>query len=97
MIREVLAGIEIAVLVVPRSAKTRVIGLHDERIKIAVAAPPVDGAANHALIKALSRWLGLAKGRISIVRGSEGRRKTINLAGTDRGEVEKWLSGAPKG
>ena len=85
-------GIEIAVLVVPRSAKTRVIGTHDERIKIAVAAPPADGAANKALVKALSRWLGLAKGRISIARGAEGRRKTINLAGIDRGEVEEWLS-----
>jgi hypothetical protein len=95
VIRQVPTGLEIAVLVVPRSAKTRLIGIHDKRIKIAIAAPPVDGAANRALVKALSRWLGMAKGRISIIRGGEGRRKTINLAGIDRGEVEKWLGVKP--
>ncbi len=92
MICETDQGVEIAVWLVPRSRKTRLLGVHNNQIKIAVTAPPVDGAANKAVIQALSRWLGLAKGRITLITGAESRRKTINLAGMERGEVEKWLA-----
>jgi uncharacterized protein len=63
----------------PRAAKTAVAGLHDGRIKIRLAAPPVDGAANAELIDFLASQLDLAKSKIRIVAGLKGRRKTIEV------------------
>jgi hypothetical protein len=84
-------------LVVPQASKTRVVGVLDERLKVALAAPAHEGAANRALIKALAKWLGIPRSSVAITRGLRHRRKTINLAGIRHGEVEDWLSLQPKG
>ena len=91
MIQDSSDGIRLAVLVVPKASSTRVLGEHDGRLRVAVAAPPVDGAANAALRKAIARWLGMRRADVTIVAGESGRRKSINLAGQSHGEVEAWI------
>jgi uncharacterized protein YggU (UPF0235/DUF167 family) len=55
--------------------------MHAGAIKIRVAAPPVENAANRALIDFVAEQLGVAKGRIRIVSGSTGRRKLLEVEG----------------
>lgn len=82
----------IEVLVQPRASRTRAVGEHDGRLKIQVAAPPVEGAANDALVAFLSERLRLPKGSITILAGETGRRKGVELAGTDLQTVVEALS-----
>ncbi len=75
-------GAAITVKVMPRARKTQVAGLMaDGTIKIRVAAPPVDGAANQALIEFLAQVLGLPKDQIEIIAGAASQRKLISLVG----------------
>jgi uncharacterized protein (TIGR00251 family) len=68
-------------LVQPRASRTRVVGEHDGRLKLQLAAPPVDGEANAALVAFLAGALGVRKGDVVIARGDTGRRKTVRVAG----------------
>lgn len=80
-LRDHAAGCELDVLVAPRAARSRLAGVHDGRLKIQLAAPPVDGAANTALCELLADTLDLPKSAIEIARGQTGRRKTVRIAG----------------
>ena len=66
-------------LIQPRASKTSLVGEHDGRLKIRLAAPPVDGAANEALIRFLSDKLGVPRSSVSIMSGETGRRKTVRI------------------
>ena len=67
------------VLVQPRAARTELAGLHDGRLKLRLSSPPVDGAANAALVQFLAERLALPRAAISITRGGSGRRKTVSI------------------
>ena len=56
----------------PRSARDRVVGLHGGALKVQVTAPPVDGAANRAVIELLAEWLGVPRRAVAVVRGQHG-------------------------
>ncbi len=73
----------IAVHVVPRSRMSEVAGRHGDAIKIKVAAPPEDGAANAELCRFLAVRLGVPRRAVTVTRGSTGRRKTVNIAGLE--------------
>jgi uncharacterized protein (TIGR00251 family) len=66
---------------VPRASRERVGPLVGERIKIQLTAPPVDGAANEALVALLARALDVPRRQVRIVRGERGRKKTVHVAG----------------
>ncbi len=71
----------ISVRVAPRSSKNEIMSkLPDGTLKVKLAAPPVDGRANEALIKLLSKEFRVAKSRIRIVRGMRGRNKLVEIA-----------------
>jgi len=72
---------ELDVQVVPRASRSRIVGPHDGRLKIQLAAPPVDGAANEALVELLARTLELPRSAVSVLRGATGKRKTVRIAG----------------
>lgn len=61
----------------PGAKKTEVAGLHGEALKIRLAAPPVDGMANEALVKFLAEMLGLPKSAVSLKSGQRSRRKVL--------------------
>jgi uncharacterized protein (TIGR00251 family) len=69
------------VIVAPRATRSRVMGLHDNRLKIQLAAPPADGKANDALVRFLADALDIAKAQIEIVGGPASRRKTVRIVG----------------
>ena len=77
------------VKVVPRASKTELAGLSDDALKIRVAAPPVEGAANEEIIKFLSRLFKVSRSSVEIIKGSQSRKKSIRLYGVSE---EAFLS-----
>ena len=78
-IRKTSQGIRFKVYVQPRSSKNMIVGLHGDSLKIKVAAPPVDGAANKACIKFLAKCLSVSASSLDILTGHNCRTKTILL------------------
>lgn len=74
------AGVRILVFAVPRASKTSVEGLHDGRLRVRIAAPPVDGEANRELVRFFAQLLEVSKSDVSVEQGSTGRRKTVEIA-----------------
>ena len=86
-LREAPGGVILEILVQPRASRTRVVGEHDGRLKVQLAAPPVDGEANAALVEFLAGALGVRKADVTLRRGEAGRRKTVRIAGVTAGAV----------
>ena len=83
------AGILINVKVIPRAKKNEISGvMQDGSIKVRVKAPPVDGKANQALIKLLSKKLGIATSCVTIKSGARGRKKRILIEGIDQQKLQ---------
>lgn len=76
----------------PGASKSRVAGEYDNRIKIAVAAPPVDGKANTALRAYFSKLLKIPAGRIRLISGETGRKKRLHFSGITPEEVQAIFS-----
>lgn len=81
------------VRVAPRSSRDAIQGIHDGALKVALTAPPVEGAANAALVKLLSKRLGVAKRDVEIVHGEGSRDKTIRVSGVDPEAVRALARG----
>ena len=71
------------VRVVPRASKSEIVGSHDGALKIRLAAPPVDGAANEELVKLLSKTFGVAKSAVEILSGQSARMKQVKISGVN--------------
>lgn len=89
--RDAAGGAELDLLVVPRSSRTRVAGEHGGRLKIQVAAPPVDGEANAALVAFLAEALGVRRSDVEVAAGEGGRRKRVRVAGVDAARARAAL------
>lgn len=84
-------GIIISVYVAPRASVNKVVGAHDGAVKIALTAPPVEGAANKALVEFLAKVLGVPKGSVSLVSGETSRRKVVRVMGIDAEAASRKL------
>lgn len=84
-------GVSIALQVVPRASKSRVLGRHGDRVKVQLAAPPVDGAANAALVELLADVLACPRGAVEIVAGDTSKRKRVRVRGVDATTVRRVL------
>ena len=87
-------GLKLFVRLSPKAKREGMEGLHTdpdgtERIKIAVSAPPVDGKANEALIKWLSKHLHIAKSSITLIGGTTDRSKTLLIEGNAAELIQK--------
>ncbi len=71
----------IDVLVSPRASRTRVMGVHEDRLKIQLTAPPVDNKANAALVRFVAEALAVSRAQVEIVGGPSSRRKTVRVLG----------------
>lgn len=80
-LRAVTGGVELELLIQPRASHTRVVGEHGGRLKIQLAAPPVDGEANAVLRAFLAEALGVRRAEVVLLRGAAGRRKTVRVEG----------------
>lgn len=83
--------VRISVYVQPRASKTAIVGMHDGAIKIRLAAPPVDGAANAALIEFIAKKVGVPRSRVRLVSGASARRKIVEIEGVDDASVAAAL------
>lgn len=64
----------------PGAAKSRLVGLHGERLKVALQAPPVDGKANDELLRLLAELFGVPRARLQLAAGQASRDKRVDVA-----------------
>ncbi len=81
----------LTVHVQPGASRSEVAGLYGDAIKVRLAAPPVDGRANEALLRFLAKSLGLPIRAVTLVRGGSSRAKTVDIEGMDLDAVSRVL------
>jgi uncharacterized protein (TIGR00251 family) len=79
-----MTDLTLRILVQPRASRSEIVGPHGDALKVRLAAPPVDGAANEELVRLLAREYKVPKSAIEIVAGLSSRRKTIRIRGAQR-------------
>ncbi len=84
-------GVSIRVHVAPRASANRVLGMQNGALKVALTAPPVEGAANKALVEFLAKALGVPKSAVAILSGDTSRNKTVRVSGIKREDVIRRL------
>ena len=84
-------GVLLAVKLQPRASKNGIVGSLGSELRIKVTAPPVDAAANEALLRLLAERLECARSRVELVRGHTSRHKTVKIHGMDAGSVAAKL------
>ncbi|MDE3154684.1 MAG: DUF167 domain-containing protein [Acidobacteriota bacterium] len=84
-------GTILHVRVTPRAGRSGLAGTRDGRLLVRLAAPPVDGAANDALVTLLARLLHLPIRAVTILRGERGREKQVRIDGLPPAEVAARL------
>lgn len=82
---------ELDVVVTPNARRTGADGLHDGALRVRLAAPPVDGKANAALLAWLADELGCARRAVQLLRGDSGRRKRLRID-LPEAQVAAWLA-----
>lgn len=86
-------GAVLVVRVVSRAGRDEVDGVRDGALVVRLAAPPVENAANDALVRVLADRLGLPRRAIAIVTGMRSRSKHVRIAGLTAAEVRRRLAG----
>jgi uncharacterized protein (TIGR00251 family) len=86
-------SVVLALHIQPGAKKTELAGLHGEALKIRLAAPPVDGKANAALLAFLAKACGVSKSAVELVSGETSRSKRVRIRGVDAADLER-LAGA---
>ena len=84
-------GVYLALKVQPRAPKNEIGHVLGSELKIKIAAPPVDSAANEGLIRFLAEWLGCPRNAVEIVHGHTSRHKQIRICGIPAEEVAERL------
>ncbi len=87
-----MTAVRLEVYVQPGASKTEVAGMHGGMVKIRVAAPPVDNAANRALIEFVATTLSVPKRSVAVVAGTSHRRKLLEISGVSAELVARKLS-----
>jgi uncharacterized protein (TIGR00251 family) len=78
----------------PRAARDRIVGWHGDALKIQVHAPPVEGAANAALIELLAQTLDVPRRTVRILQGSTSRNKVVEIDDVDTTVCRQRLDAA---
>ena len=86
----------VAVHVQPRARRTEVAGMHGDAVKVRLAAPPVDGAANEELVRFVAERLGVPRSAVRIAAGAASRRKVVEVDGMGADAVRAALLAPPR-
>ena len=78
-----------SIRVVARASRTEIAGEHDGALRVKLAAPPVDGAANRALVRLLAKTFKLPQNAVEIVAGGTSKHKIIRVEGVDAAKLEQ--------
>ena len=90
-IRQDKGGASFAVKVAPRASQNKISQIADGALKVRLTAPPVDGAANQALVKLLAKALGLSKSKVRVIKGFKSRDKRVLVEGLEPGQIIRLL------
>ena len=82
-------GVRVSVRVQPRASTNEIAGIHGDALRIRLTSPPVEGAANEALVEFLAGTFGIARRDITIVAGSSSRSKVVELRGITEDRVRR--------
>ena len=83
--------LHVSVRVKPRASQSRVLGVREGALEVAVAAAPVDGRANRALVDELARFLGIPRRYIRLSRGEHSRNKQVTIQNFERERLLELL------
>ena len=87
-------GAILTVHVLPKASRTECVGIHGDALKIRVAAPPVDGAANDELVRFVAARCAIPRAAVLIQSGADGRHKRLCLKGISaRSALARLVSG----
>ena len=89
------ATVRVDVHVQPRASRSEIVGLHGAALKVRLQAPPVEGAANEALVSLLASRLGVPRRAVRVIAGATSRAKTVEVDGTTEDAVRALAS--PRG
>jgi uncharacterized protein len=84
-------GVVLTLHIQPGAKKTEIVGLHGEALKIRLAAPPVDGKANEALLEFLAEKVGARRTALELVSGQTSRTKRVRIDGCSAEELRALL------
>ena len=84
-------GLTFAVRIVPRASRSEIAGEYNGALRIRIAAPPVEGAANRELIRLLAKIFKLPQNAVEIVSGAGSKSKIVRLAGADSARLEQLI------
>jgi uncharacterized protein (TIGR00251 family) len=87
-------GVTFSVYVTPRAGRSEVAGERGGAVWLRLAAPPVEGKANDALVELLARLLGVSRRDVALVSGATGRHKRVHVAGVVAAQARRRLLGA---
>ncbi len=93
-ITETAEGVTLAVHVTPRASRNEIAGVVGGALKVRLTAPPVEGAANTALLAFLAAQLGLRRGQVTLAKGQSAHHKLVRILGLSAQEVERRLLGS---
>ena len=95
-VRTVDGRVRFSVRVQPRASKTEVVGIHGDALKIRLSAPPVDGAANAALIEFLASLFAVPRRAVMILAGESSRLKIVEIEGVTERAVHDVAGGVER-
>lgn len=84
-------AIYFTVRVVPRASRSQIVGEHDGALRVRVAAPPVEGAANEELVRVLSRALDVPRQAVEIQSGHTSKLKRLRIRGATLNRLESLV------
>jgi uncharacterized protein len=90
-------GLLLKLKVQPRSSRNKLGDVDGDEWRIWVTAPPVDAAANKAVLELLADELDLSKSQVQLVRGDTARHKVVRITGMTRGELLQRVVGIVAG
>jgi uncharacterized protein (TIGR00251 family) len=90
-LRQTDAGVEVFLYIQPRASRNKIIGLQGEELKVALTAPPVDGAANKACCLFMAKLCSLPRSYVKIISGETSRHKRLLLEDADLLEVARLV------
>jgi uncharacterized protein (TIGR00251 family) len=91
VLRESKGKVLLPVRVQPSSRQNKLIGVRDNSLLLKVTAPPVEGAANEAVIEVLAKALRLPKSTFTVQQGAKSRDKMVGVNGVSAGELCRLL------
>jgi len=94
-LRQTAAGVELRLFVQPRAGRDQLVGIQGDELKVRLAAPPVDGAANAACCGFFAKLCKLPKSCVTLVAGESSRHKRLLLGDVEAETIIALLSAAP--